>query len=164
MPPVHHMRQILRLFVTTFLLVMGANTAVCSETDYKTLYGAATESARLWKQKAEGLEKKNAELKRLLLEDQSAPAKNPIPQPPNQPHFDEFEIEIPSFGVSNVSSYGGPNIKVNVWQKLPGAALMQIGSAAKQKVTIPVSGQALIYRDTVSGDEIYLTNRIASAN
>jgi len=148
--------------IAVFLIT--CNPAAGSEVDFQQLYTVVNESARLWKEKAERLEADNRALRKLLKERETQPQTQSIVESVPEPKYEEFHIEIPSYGVSNIASYGGPNVKINIWNRSVAGVVLQVGSAAKHNVEVPLSGRALLYRDTVYGDEVYLTNKIASQN
>ena len=160
-PPIF---SILSITVTSFVGCLLVDTAVAfdgDKIDYKPLYRNANRSAALWKEQAQQFKETNLRLREMLEESRASQS---FEQSTGVSIYEEFYIEIPDNGASTIGYYGGPDIKVNIWWKLGGVngAVLQVGNDSLHKVYVPASGRALIYRDGDSGDEVYLTNRIAS--
>jgi hypothetical protein len=153
-------KTLLSLFLSG-VIVDSAVGADGSEIDYKPLYKNANRSAALWKKEAQHREVEILQLREMLGQTPRA-ARTPASQPANEAEYEEFYVEIPDNGASTIGYYGGPDIKVNIWWKLQRGAILQVGADSLHKVILPASGRALIYRDAESGNEVYLTDRIAS--
>ena len=121
----------------------------------------ARQSALLWMEKSKALEKEieglRDQLDRLAVQPPVPKAQGAVAVP--QPAFEareEVEITIPTKTAVDLIHYGGPDIRVFVWQNYLGWAIVQIGSEGKRKLYYPLGGKILLHPDRRTGETVYL--------
>jgi hypothetical protein len=154
-------------FQIVSLLALSTLTARAGEPDYKALFERANSSASLWKDKALSLEKENSALREQiskLTTKVSSPTPAPLVeavQEVQKPPEDKY-VEVPNYGANQLDQFGGPRVKVNFYLVNLSGALIQVGSSAKRAVEVGTTGMIMIYKDSITGEEVYYTNKIAS--
>jgi len=138
--------------------------------DYEALYKRANEAAAAWKDRATRLEGEVQALRRQVAglsaaANRTESGEYPVTRPPiaaGQPKPIETFHEIPLGQAVNLSGYGGPSETIGVGRVGFGTATVFTGILRDSAREIDfVNGRALLYKDSLSGDEVFVTDSLA---